>query len=256
MSIRSVGNITIGFGLVNIQVKLYLAARADGINFRQINPKTGNPIHYVIKDGDDEINKKDLVKGYEYKRGSYVTFTEDEIKELQLNKQNTLQIKEFIPVTQLNPIEIEKSYHLNPDKGMDRAYRAFQQALKKERKLAVGTWIARGREHLVLIGSRSNNLVMYQMFYEPEIRQVQNTCDCHSATEEEVALASQLIKQLSTTKFDKSKYKDNFISQILTRVNTKLNNDQDIKHENKSSTFRTNSDVTEALRASLAQKTA
>jgi len=225
MGARSIARVVISFGMTNIGVKLYLAASAEQIGFNMINPKTGNRISQklVDKETGDEVQRGDTLKGYEYAKDKFITFTEEEVANMQAEKRDTLDIKEFIPLSEIDPLHVEKTMYTGPDKGFDKAYTLLYQTLLTENKAAVGTWVSRGKEHLVVIRAYQHGLIMHQMFYDTEVRTFENTCSKVTLSPIETAMGKMLITQFSVEKFDKSKYSDKFIEKLNKAVETKLN---------------------------------
>ncbi len=121
---------------------------------------------------DNEIvERTDTVKGYEYARGQYVTFTEDELKTFESERSNAIEITEFVPLESVDFVHVEKSYYLGPDKGGDKAYKLLSEAMGNKDKVAVGRWAARGKEQLVLVRPYGDDgLILHQLYYSNEVR--------------------------------------------------------------------------------------
>ena len=218
---RATGSATISFGLVSIQVKLHLANSEKHTEFKQISPK-GNLTKQKIVDAitNEEISYQDLLKGYEYEKGKFVTLTKEEYNSLQL-KADTLDIIEFVSVSSFDSIHVEKSFYLAPDKS-DRAYKLLYLALQKNNSVAVGQYISRGKDHLVIIKPYQHGLIMQQMYYGNEMRSFDDTCKSVDISDNELELASKLVKDLSNTKLDPNKYSDKFNEKVQAFVQQKL----------------------------------
>lgn len=249
MGARSVARVVLTFGMVSVGVKLFLSASAEQVGFNMINPKTGNRVNQKLVDAvtKEEVSRGDTVKGYEYQKDKYVTFTDEEVSNMAAEKRDTLDIAEFIPVSEIDPLHVEKTYYTGPDKGMDRQYQLLFQTLKNEGKAAVGTWVARGKEHLVTVRAWEHGLIIHQMFYNSEVRAFDDTCDKMMLSPTELAMGKMLIDQFSTDKFDKSKYRDKFADKLAEAVQTKLAGGEIRAVESKAL-----SGMAESLRASLA----
>ena len=150
---RATGSVVISFGMMNVGVKMYLSANGEQVGFNMINPKTGNRINQKLVDSvtKDEVQRGDTVKGYEYAKDKNVHFTDEEVENMQAEKRDTLDIKEFIPASDIDPLHVEKTHYTAPDKGFDKAYTLLYTALKESNRAAVGTLVSRGKEHLVVI---------------------------------------------------------------------------------------------------------
>lgn len=139
---RALATATVTFGLVAIPVKVYVSASSEAISFNQINPATGHRVKQKLVDAftNDELERDTLVKGYEYAKGQYVVFTEQELKDLEATTSKTVDVQEFVPATSIDPIAIEKIYLLGPDKGGDKGYALLAQVLAATETVAVAQW--------------------------------------------------------------------------------------------------------------------
>ena len=224
MGARAVASVVVSFGLINISVKLYLSAASQQVGFNMINPKTGNRISQklVDKETGEEIPRGETFKGYEYSKDKYIVFTDDEVANMQADKKDTLDIQEFIPISDIDPLHVEKTYYTGPNKGFDKAYTLLFETLKAEGKAAVGAWASRGKEHLVIIRAYQHGLIMHQMFYDTEIRVFENTCAKVKLSPIELAMSKMLVGQFASDKFDASKYSDSFVEKVKAAVEVKL----------------------------------
>ena len=224
MGARAVASVVVSFGLTSFSVKLYLSASSEQVGFNMINPETGNRISQklVDKETGKEVPRGETLKGYEYAKDKYIVFTDDEVCNMQAEKKDTLDIQEFIPVSDIDPLHVEKTYYTGPNKGFDKAYALLYETLKAEGKAAVGTWASRGKEHLVIIRAYSHGLIMHQMFYDTEVRAFENTCAKVKLSPVEIAMSKMLVSQFASEKFDKSKYSDTFVEKVKAAVEVKL----------------------------------
>lgn len=174
---------------------------------------------------DDEIvPRRDTVKGYEFGDKMFVRFDDEELKALEAQRDSSINIVEFVPLSSFDLIQVEKSYYLGPDKGGDKAYRLLNQAMTTAKKVAVGTWASKGKEQLIVIRPYQDGLLFHQLFYADEVRAFDDvdtgaTFDFHDA---EKSLALQLIEQLSSKDFDASKYEDTYRKRVLAAVEQKV----------------------------------
>jgi DNA end-binding protein Ku len=251
MSARAVGRVVLSFGMAQIAIKLYKAAGAESVSFNMINPKTGNRLSQKLVDSVtlEEVLRSDSVKGYEYAKDQYVVFTEEEVANMQAAKKDSLDIAEFIPTSEIDPLHIEQTYYTAPDKGMDKGYKFLYELLKAHDRAAVGTYVARGKEHLVAIRAYQHGLVMYQMFYDTEVRGFDNKCANVQISPVEMAMGKVLMDTLSKPTFDSSKYSDRFIEKLNAAVQVKIENPKAIITE--VSAPVQNTGMADSLRASL-----
>lgn len=261
MGARSVASVVVSFGAASVGLKLYLSAKAENVGFNMINPKTGHRVKQLLVDEDDYdedtksvlkeaevIPRNATLKGYEYAKGQYITFTDEEVANMAAEKRDTLDLTEFVPVSEIDPLHVEKTYYTNPDKGMDKQYTIMREALKQENKAAIGTWVSRGKEHLVAIRAHGDNLLVHQFFYDTEVRVHEKKCKPYTPTAIDLAMSKLLIDHLSKDKLDKSKYSDKFVDQLNDAVETKLAGGE-IKRAEASISGLTN--MAETIRASL-----
>jgi DNA end-binding protein Ku len=246
---RSVARAVISFGMTAIGIKLFLSARENRVSFCMINPKTQNKIKQRLVDAltEEVVERSETQKGYEYVKDKYVVFTEEEIANMQAEKKDTLDIQEFVPLDCVDPLHVEKTYYTGPDKGMDKGYQLLYQTLLNEKKCAIGTWVSRGKEHLVAIRAYDHGLIMHQMFYDTEVRAFENTCSKPAISNVELAMGKMLVDQFSASTFDKSKYADNFVTKVQAAVDAKLNGKEIVVPKTK----QLSSNMEESLKASL-----
>ena len=226
MATRAISSGTLSFGLVSIPFKLYTAASAAGVKFNQLHTKCGNRIKYqVYCPVDDEVvERSDIVKGYEYAKGQYVRFEEEELKALEAEKTHNLDIIEFVPLDTVDFIYVEKSYYIGPDKGGHKAYRLLAQAMNDSGRVALGSFTSRGKSHLVVIRPYKDGLILHQVFYADEVRDFGDIDlgDEQKFKPAESKMAQQLIEQLSADRFEPQKYKDEFRDRVLQAVEEKI----------------------------------
>jgi DNA end-binding protein Ku len=225
MAARAISSGTISFGLVSIPIKLYTAASPKSVSFNMLTP-TGGRVkqQYVDAITGEVVDRASMTKGYEHARDQFVVFTEEELKKLDSPKTNQLELIEFVPKASVDPIHIEKSYYLGPDKGGDRAYRLLAQSLEQTDKFAVGRFNTRGKDQLVLVRAYRGGLMLHQVYYADEVRAWDevDTGATFTYREIELDLAARLVEQLSVDAFDPSKYSDEYAARVLAAVDQKV----------------------------------
>lgn len=212
MAARSFASGTISFGLVTIPVKLYSTGESSvGIQLNMLHKKCGSRLkqQYICPTDNEVVGREDMVKGYEYAKGQYVLFTEEELKALTPEPTNAIEIVEFVPVDQVDPIYFEKSTYLGPDRGGDRPYRLLSEAMRQTGRAALARYRARGKDYLVLMRPFEEGLILQQLRYADEIRPFSEIPVAPSEVKEpELRLAMQLIEQIATDKFQPDQYED------------------------------------------------
>jgi len=228
MAARATSSGTISFGLVSIPVKFYTAASSEQASFNMLHRKCGGRVkqQYICPTDNNEIvERTDMMKGYEYARGQYVTFSDEELKGLEAERSNSIDIAEFVPISSVDFVSVEKSYYLGPDKGGDKAYRLLSESMTKKEKVAVGRWASRGKEQLVLIRPYGKDgIVLHQLYYATEVRAFEevDTGATFQFSDKEHDLAEKLIEQLSSDTFDPEKYSDSYSERVDAAVQEKV----------------------------------
>jgi DNA end-binding protein Ku len=213
MPARSVASGTISFGLVSIPVRLFPATQASSaISFNMLHAKDGSRLkqQYVCAKDGEVVPREETVKGFEFAKDRYVTFTGEELKALDEIASQAIDIAEFVPAADVDPVFFDKAYYLGPDKGGARAYKLLGEAMKRAGKAALGRYAARGKQYLVLIRPLGPRLVMQQLFYADEVRAPEEIeVDDAELKEPEVQLALQLIAQTASSDgFHPERYED------------------------------------------------
>lgn len=230
MAARSLGSGTISFGLVSIPVQLYTATSSKKISFNLLHAKCGSRIKqqtYCPK-CEEVIDRSALVRGYEFSKGEYVQFTEEELKSLEQESSKIIDIAEFVPLAKVDPIYFENTYYLGPDKSGEKPYRLLAEAMAKTHRVALAKLVLRGKENLVLIRPAEQGLMLHTMYYADEIRNFGEIEKGRSATvkEAELKLAIHLIDQLSNEEFKPDQYQDEYRARVLELVNQKIEGKQ------------------------------
>ena len=170
MAARSIATATISFGLVTVPVRIYPAVRQSaGLSFHLLHAKDKVRLkqQYVCPEDEEIVPRSEMVKGFEYKKGQYVVFTDAELKALDEKATNGLEITEFLPKDAVDPVYFEKTYYLGADKGGEKGYSLLAQAMATADEIALAKYAARGKSYLVLIRSTGDRLFMQQLQLTP-----------------------------------------------------------------------------------------
>jgi DNA end-binding protein Ku len=223
---HSIGSGTISFGLVSIPVKMFTAASSESVSFNQIHPKCGGRIkqQLLCPTCNEVVERGTLVKGYEFAKDQYVQFTEDELKALEGEASRMIDIAEFVPLAQVDPIYFEKTYYLGPDKGGEKAYRLLTDAMVKAQRVALAKFVMRGKESLVLVRPAQKGLMLHTMYYADEVRDFGEVDkgDESKIKPGEMDLANRLIDELASKEFRPDKYADEYRTRVLAAVEQKV----------------------------------
>jgi DNA end-binding protein Ku len=226
MAPRSIATGTISFGLVSIPVRLYPAAQpAAQVSFNLLHAKDGSRLkqQYVCALDGEKVERDDMVKGYEVAKDRYVTFTTEELRALDEIATQTIDIAEFVPAAQVDPVYFDKAYHLGPDKAGAKAYRLLAEALARSEKAALARYAARGKQYLVLIRAAGGRLVMQQLYHADEVRSPDEIpLDAPEPKEQELQLALMLIGQTASDAFHPERYPDVVKQRVQEAIERKI----------------------------------
>lgn len=258
---KSIWKGSISFGLVNIPVTLYSAISSQTLGFKLLHDACHTPIKYQrwCSHCDVEVPWENIVKGMPLENGTFFIITKEKLEELKPAKSDRLEIKEFIPSTELSFIYIDNHYYLLPTKETDKAFFLFFETLKTVDLIAIGVFVLREKEHLCAINPYKKGLLLSTLNYSYEIKELKKLDELSSPekiTASELNLAKQLVKQLTKKKFDISKYKDTFAQKLKARIKEaaklKEKKPSKVKEIKKQKRIKTPS-LVEALKASLDQ---
>jgi DNA end-binding protein Ku len=262
MAARSIGSLTISFGMVSIPVKLYSATESSrAISFNLLHKACGSRLkqqYFCVKE-EVPVAREDMAKGYEFAKDQYVMFTPEELKALEEAGTHSADITEFVPLKTVDPVYFDKAYYLGPDKGGAKPYALLARALRESGRCALGRWAARGKQYIVMIRPVEDlveGLVMQQLLYSGEVRSMRDVDIPKTEVKPaELKLAQQLIEQQSSEKFDPSAYTDEVRTRIEAAVQKKVEG-QEITMAEAPEQGAQVIDLMEALRASLGKKAA
>jgi DNA end-binding protein Ku len=227
---RAIATGQIAFGLVSIPVKLFSAAESsERINFNMLHKECGSRIQQQLFCPTDErtIDRTDVVKGYEFSKGQYVLFSDEELKALEEKSTQQIDITEFVKSDLIDPIYFAKPYYLGPDKSGSRAYSLLAAALKETGRWAVAKYAARGKGYLVVIRPLGDGLVMQQLFYPNEIRSI-DEIDLGDTTvkDTELKMAIQLAEMSASDEFHPENYRDEVQDRIKGLIQKKVEGEE------------------------------
>jgi len=222
---RPIGSGAISFGLVSIPVKLYVAASSEAPSFNLLHAKCGSRIRQqrVCPVCNEVIERENLIRGYEIAKDQYIRVTDEELKALEGEASEAIEISEFVPLAKVDPVYFERSYYLGPDKGGEKAYRLLADTMTQVGKVALAKFVLRGKENLVIVRSAENGLMMHTMYFANEVRSFDEIPKGESAkiSSAETGLAVRLIEELSNDEFEPDKYEDEYSQRVLNLVNKK-----------------------------------
>jgi DNA end-binding protein Ku len=219
MPSRAISRSSISFGLVSIPVEVFPATASKSVHFNLLHAKDNSRIQEKIYCASEEkpIDRSELVHGFPIQKGKYVTFTNEELKKLESGAGHEIEIIEFIPISEVDPVYFASAYLLGCGSGAAKAYRLLNAAMTKSERAALAKFVMRSKEHLVLIRPYRDVLMLHTMHYADEIRPAEEIDHGaqSSVGEAELKLAERLISDLSKDKFDADKFEDTYRQKIL-----------------------------------------
>jgi DNA end-binding protein Ku len=204
------------FGLVSIPIRLYPAARSTRIEFHQLHKPCRTRLRRPLfcPTCNRMVEQSEVVKGYEYEKGQYLLIEDQEIKKLAPDKGGTMEIGEFVPLAEIDPLYYDDSYLAIPDKPGQKAYSLLVRTMEETDKVALATVVMRQREYVVAIRTRNHGLTMHTLYFADEIREVPEYGQTETEVKpEEVKLAKELVGNL-TTDFKPEKYHDEYKAKL------------------------------------------
>lgn len=256
---RAIWSGSITFGLISLPVKAYSAASRQKIDFDMLHGEDGGKVEYkrVCSIDGEEVPWDEIVKGYEIEPGRYVTFTKEELAAIQPESTHTIDIEDFVQISEIDPMYFDAPYYLLPEPGARRAYELLHHVMVDAGVVAVARVVMRTRERLVAIRPLAGGtLAMETMHFADEVRDVpEQKLDGRATaepTEREITMARSLVDAL-TIEFDPQRYRDTWRDEIVARIEAKAEGDLVEAPEDAADTVPTpKDDIMQALEASLA----
>jgi DNA end-binding protein Ku len=248
---RAIWTGAIGFGLVNIPVKLFSASEPSELDLDMLDKKDHAHIKFkrVNEDTGKEIQWNNIVKGYKYK-GDYVILDDKDFEQASPKKSKFIEITDFILEEEVDPVYYETPYFLAPEKSGTKAYTLLREALKKSGKAGIASFVLRSKEHLCILRPYKNAIVLNRLRFAEEVRDVSElTLPKDKPKPGELKMALNLIDQL-TTSFDIKKYKDTYTAELKKLIKAKATG-KTVKQPKMRVTHRKADDLMSQLKASL-----
>jgi len=225
---RAIAGATVSCGLVSIPVRRFAATQASaGVSFNLLHKKCNTRLkqQYICPTDNEIVHRDDMVKGYEFAKDQYVTFTPDELKALEEKATGSIDIAEFVPLSAIDPVYFDRPYYLGPEKGGDKAYLLLAEAMRETGRAALARYAARGKQYLVMLRPTQDGraLVLQQLLYADEVRSLADVpLPDGEVREPELKLAKQLIDQIASETFDPTQYHDDVRERIQADIEKKV----------------------------------
>jgi DNA end-binding protein Ku len=263
---RSIWSGSISFGLLNIPITVRSSKEDKELHFTMLDEKDMAPIHFkrVNSKTGKEVPYDRIVKGYEFKKGKYVTFTDKDFKAANPKAAHTVDIEDFVELKEIDPLMFDKPYYLIPQKDAEKGYFLLRDALNKTKKVAIAKIVMHGKQHLVAIMPREKYLILEILRFGHEVKEVHevdflkdvNTKVKYSPRE--LKVAEELINDM-TADWNADKYHDTYYDEVMDRIKAKIKagagaelEEPEVEEENEDATNVV--DLLPLLRESLAAK--
>jgi DNA end-binding protein Ku len=246
----------IGFGLVNIPVKMYSATESSTLDLDMLDKKDNSRIKFkrVNENTGKEVAWGNIVKGYKMPNDEYVLLSDKDFELASAKKSKTIEITEFVNEDEIETVYYETPYYLEPDKSGERAYALLREALHKTKKVGIATFVMRSKETLAVLKGSEKVIILNRIRFQEEIRDAsQLKLPAKSAVKpNELKMAVTLIDQLSG-KFDISEFKNTYSAELMKLIKAKAKGVK-IKEPKLKVVHTKTEDLMDQLKASLSKR--
>jgi DNA end-binding protein Ku len=232
MAQRSVWRGAISFGLVYVPVEMFAATREHGLKLHFLDSRDFSPVGYerINKTTGKSVDWEHIVKGYEYEKGQYVALSEADFKHANPKASETIDIASFTDSADISPIFYQTPYYLAPAKGGEKVYALLAEALRASRKVAVATFVMRGRQHLCVVTPGAGALMLITLRFADEILPAAKQRDSVTAKsakpkDAEISMARKLVDEM-TMDFKPQAFHDTYREDLMRRIREKISNQQ------------------------------
>ena len=211
------------FGLISLPIRLSPAARTERISFNQLHKECHTRLKQPLfcPNCNRMVERSEVEKGYEYEKGQYVLFTDEELKNVEPESARTMEILEFVKLDEIDPVYFDASYYIAPEEGGEKAYRLLTEAMQQAGYAGIAKVSMHNRENIVIIRAREGGLTLHTMFYSNEIRSSEyGSANKPEIKDQERTLARQLIENLAAN-FEPEKYRDTYQESLRGLVEAK-----------------------------------
>ncbi len=244
------------FGLISMPVRMFAAARGERISFNQLHKKCHSRLKQPLfcPVCNRNVERSEIVKGYEYEKDQYVLFSEEELDKIEPASARVMEILEFVKLSEMDPLYFDSSYYVSPEDAGVKAYQLLMKAMEQSGYGAIAKLTMHQREHIVIVRPGTKGMTLHTMFYSNEIRAAESVpTDKVEVKDQEKKLAQQLIESLAAP-FEPQKYRDEYQENLRAMIAAKLKGQQvtEVAQPHLAPVI----DLMEALKKSLAEKQA
>jgi DNA end-binding protein Ku len=220
---RAIWSGAISFGLVNVPVRMYSAIEEKDVHFHLVHEPDGGRIGYqkICKAEDKPVPDDEIVKAFEFKKDELVPFTDDDFAAAKTEGVKTIEISDFVPYEEIDPIYFDRTYYLGPQKGGEKVYSLLREAMERTELAAVGKYVMRERQHLGCLRVRGGVITLEKMFFHDEIRPLDEIAPRKArVAKAELEMATALIEKF-TGAFKPEQYEDTYREALLAVIRAK-----------------------------------
>ena len=220
---RAIWTGSISFGLVNVPVRMYSAIDESDLRFHLVHEPDGGRIGYqkICKAEDEPVPDDEIVKAFEVEKDELVVLTDEDFAAAKTEGVKTIEISDFVPYEEIDPIYFERTYYLGPQEGSEKVYGLLREAMERTGLAALGKYVMRDRQHLGCLRVREGTITLEKMFFHDEIRPLDDIApDGGKVAKAELDMATALIEQF-TGKFEPEKYEDTYREKLCEIIRAK-----------------------------------
>jgi DNA end-binding protein Ku len=215
----------VSFGLVNVPVRMYTATESHDVGFHQVHREDGGRIKYkrVCSVCGEEVSFDDIAKGYESPDGQLVILTDEDLADLPVSGSREIEVERFVPAEQIDPMLLEKSYYLEPDKTGVKPYALLREALREADRMALVHVAIRNRSTMAVLRVRDDVIVLQTMLWPDEVRQpdFDTLGDASDLRPQELAMAASLVDSM-TGDYDADEFEDEYKDAVVALLEGKV----------------------------------
>jgi DNA end-binding protein Ku len=248
---RAIWSGSISFGLVNVPVRMYSAIEEKDLHFNYVHAPDASRIGYekVCKAEGKPVPDDEIVKAFEYEKGEYVYMTDEDFEAAEPENAKTIDIRDFVPYEEIDPIFFEKTYYLGPQENAERVYALLREAMERSGLAAIAKYVMRDKQHLGCLRIRDGTITLEKMYFADEIRPTERVAPTGGKVDErELEMAAQLIESF-TGRFEPEKYEDTYRDALCEIIRAKRTGKE--THAPEVEEREQPTDLMAALRASL-----
>ena len=250
---RAVWTGTVAFGLVTVPVRLYPAVRERTLRFRLLHELDSSPIGYekVCKAEGKPVPDDEVTKAYEVRKGEFVALEDEDFEAAQAEGDHSIQISDFVPLEEIDPVYFAHTYYVGPEEGAERAYALLARAMGESELAAIATFVMRSREHLAALRVHEGAILLEQLHFADEIRPPDEIRPRRTKVDQrELKMAGEMIDSLRTS-FEPKRYRDTYREALLKVIKAKQKGEVREAPAEEAPAEEPTTDLLEALRASV-----